>query len=183
MRTGLSTAETSGFSRQRILTKSIRELPAETDEQIGYEFRRLRVASGLSANRLSATLGISLRTLEHLEKGVLSAIPEQAKAARLVTEYCRVARVDPRPLQSRLKAYANTLEVKRGQSRWSRSRRRGSIIRGALVVLLLSSSVAAGAAIVLSPDIANGMIERMTTGARSGIDFAISYLRALIAAN
>lgn len=167
--------------RRLILTKPIRELPAETDEQIGYEFRRLRVASGLSANRLASTLGVSVRTLEDLEKGALTALPERRRAERLVTEYCRIARLDQRPLLGRLKAYAATHDVKRGQARWAHARRRRYLLRGAGMMLVLVAAAGMGVAIVLWPETARGLTAPVIETVASWANFALSQLKALLA--
>ena len=183
MRTDFSAPPVMGKSppRRLILTKPIRELPAETDEQIGCEFRRLRVASGLSVNRLSASLGISLRTLEELEKGALAAIPDRAKAERLVNEYSRIAHIDPRPLLSRLKAYAGTRDLKQGAARWARARRRRSLLRGAAMMLVVAAAAGAGFAVAQWPETASALGETASAALTGWVSSLLEHLKMLLA--
>ena len=175
--------EAESLARRSILTRPIKELPAETDEQIGYEFRRLRVSSGLSANRLASTLGVSLSTLEALERGVLAAIPERPKAEKLIAEYCRIARLDQRPLLVRLKAYSNTREVQRGQARWTRSRRRRHLLRGAGLMLLLAAATGTGVAIALWPEVVKGMTAPAVEAVSGWAEDGIAHIKSLLANN
>jgi cytoskeletal protein RodZ len=183
MRTDFSPPRVMGtkLPRRLILTKSIRELPAETDEQIGYEFRRLRVASGLSINRLSAMLGISLRTLEELEKGALAAIPDHARAQRLVMEYSRIAHLDPRALLSRLKAYDGTRDMKQGEARWARARRRRTLRRGGGVIVLVAAAVGAGLAATQWPETASAISEAARTTLAGWVSSLLAHLKMLLA--
>jgi cytoskeletal protein RodZ len=146
-------------TRRLVLTQPIRELSAEIDEQIGYEFRRLRIASGLSANRLASTLGVSLRMLDDLERGAIAALPDRPQAARLVAAYGRIAHIDARPLLARLEAYAGATDLRRAAARSARSRGRKGLLRAFGLALVLLFASALGMAITLWPGHAMALVD------------------------
>jgi DNA-binding XRE family transcriptional regulator len=102
MRIGSDTtvAPDSGLLRGRT---ERRDAATIHDDQIGLLFRQMRAATGLPPGGLAAELGISERTLGHLEQGAIGLLPDWPETLRIVTTYCRIVRIDCEPVLRRIK--------------------------------------------------------------------------------
>ena len=82
-----------------------------SDPQIGHIFRNMRAAVRASREAIARRLGTSLATIEGLENGAVSGLPQWSETVRIVRAYCELLRLDPEPLLWRLQQLLNHASV------------------------------------------------------------------------
>lgn len=86
----------------RLGVRSIKEVSGQRDNELAVIFREMRRASGVTEEQIAGRLATSVATIEALESGALSELPEWGELKRIVTTYAAQLGLDSRPILRRL---------------------------------------------------------------------------------
>jgi hypothetical protein len=88
--------------RGRVHIRSIEEMAPKRDEELAVIFREMRRALGVSREQIAGRLATPVTTVEALEHGALSDLPDWPEVSRIVTTYASQLGLDSRPILRRL---------------------------------------------------------------------------------
>jgi len=86
----------------RLGVRSIKEASSQRDEELAVIFREMRRASGVTEEQIAGRLATSVSTIEALESGALSELPDWSELKRIVTTYAAQLGLDSRPILRRM---------------------------------------------------------------------------------
>lgn len=86
----------------RLGVRSIKEASGLRDEELAVIFKEMRRASGITQEQIAGRLATGVNTIEALETGALSDLPEWQEIKRIVTTYAAQLGLDSRPILRRM---------------------------------------------------------------------------------
>lgn len=93
---------TSDQTRTGLHIGGIKECPAGHDDKIAEIFGEMRRAVKMSVEELAKRLDTRASTIESLENGAVSALPDWPEISRVVTTYANILNLDSRPILRRI---------------------------------------------------------------------------------
>lgn len=95
----------------RLNIRSIKEMPAQRDEELAVIFAEMRRAAGVTREQIAGRLATSVATVEALENGALSDLPDWPEVKRIVTAYAAQLGLDSRPILRRMESQIGVEET------------------------------------------------------------------------
>lgn len=84
--------------------RSIKEMPPRRDRELAVIFTEMRRAAGVTKEQIAGRLATSVATVEALENGALSDLPDWSEVKRVVTTYAAQLGLDSRPILRRMES-------------------------------------------------------------------------------
>ncbi len=92
----------SGEKSSTLGIRSIKEVSDRRDEELAVIFKEMRRASGVTKEQIAGRLATGVETVEALELGALSDLPDWPELKRIVTTYGAQLGLDARPILRRM---------------------------------------------------------------------------------